>query len=50
MAAFIWPNTQIEVARSQEFDGSSRKVARFITAYKLYLRIKMKGVLVEEQI
>ena len=40
----------MEVARLQEFDGSSGKVARFITACKLYICIKMRGVAVEEQI
>ena len=48
MVAFAWPNTQVEVIRLQEFDGSSRKMSRFITACKLYLRMKIKGVSVEE--
>ena len=50
MAAIVQPNMQVEVARLQEFDGSSRKVARFITACKLYIRMKMREVSVEEQI
>jgi len=37
-----------EVARPQIFDGSSEKVLDFVTAYKLYIRIKMKEVIVEE--
>jgi len=49
-AAFAQPNTQVKVARPQEFDGSSGKVAGFITACKLYICIKMRGVAVEEQI
>jgi len=49
-AVFVQPNTQVEVVRLQEFDGSSGKVAGFIIAYKLYIYIKMRGVSVEEQI
>jgi len=39
-----------KVARPQIFDGSSEKVLDFVTAYKLYIRIKMKEIAVEEQI
>ena len=49
-AVFVRPNTQVEVVRPQEFNGSSRKVAGFITVCKLYICMKMRGVTVEEQI
>ena len=50
MVVFARPNTQMEVVRPQEFDGSSGKVAGFITACKLYICMKMRGVAMEEQI
>jgi len=39
-----------EVARIQMFDRSSKKISGFVTAYKLYIRMKMRGVTVEKQI
>ena len=39
-----------EVAQLQVFDRTSGKVLKFITTYKLFLKIRMRGDLVEEQI
>ena len=38
------------MARPQEFDGSSGRVAGFITVCKLYIQMRIRGALVEEQI
>ena len=46
------PNTRsnIEVAKLPIFNGNTSKVPGFIIVYKLYLRIRMRNILVEEQI
>jgi len=39
-----------EIAKPQIFDGSSAKVGGFISAYKLYIRMRMRGESVEGQV
>jgi len=41
---------QMEVAKPPVFNGEAGKVGGFIMAYRLYLRMKMREVLVEKQI
>jgi len=50
VAPFAQPNTQVEVTRLQKFDGSSGKVAGFITACKLYICMKMREVAVSRSL
>ena len=40
----------IEVTRLQVYDGISSKISGFVTVYRLYIRIKIREVAVEEQI
>ena len=42
--------TVAEVAKLQNFDETPSKVSRFLSAYKLYIRIRLRESLVEEQI
>ena len=39
-----------EVAKLQVFDRTSLQISDFVMAYRLYIRMKMRGVVVEEQI
>ena len=44
------PNTRlnIEVAKSQTFNGEASKVSGFLIVCKLYIRIRIRDVAVEE--
>ena len=46
------PNIRLktEVAWLQVFDGSTDKILGFVTVCKLYIRIKIRGEVVEKQI
>ena len=37
-----------EVAKPQTFDGIPSKVSRFVGAYRLYIKMRLRDVLVEE--
>jgi len=43
-----WSN--VEVTISPTFNGSSEKVAGFVMACKLYLRMRMRETMAEEQV
>ena len=51
-AVGLRPNTgaSSEVVKPQVFNGIAEKFSVFVTVYKLFLRIRMRGDVVEEQI
>ena len=42
--------TSTKVAKSQVLDKTSSKVPRFVTAYRLYIKMRMREVPLEEQV
>jgi len=40
----------MEVERPQTFNGTLSNILKFMTAYKLYIKMKMREVAVEKQI
>ena len=43
-------SSDMEVAKPAIFNGEAGKVGGFITACRLYIRMKLRGMLVEEQV
>ena len=52
VAVVSQPNTEfnVEVAKLQTFDRAAGKVLRFLTACKLFIRMRIREPVVEEQI
>jgi len=42
--------SNIEVAKLQIFNGAANKISVFFTACRLYIRIRMRNVVIEEQV
>ena len=45
-----WPNTgsNIKMAKLWKFDRVANKISEFLTTYKLYIRMRMRDIIVEE--
>jgi len=52
VAVVSQPNTRpnIEVAKPQTFNRATNKVLDFLTAYRLYIIMRMRDMTVEEQV
>ena len=52
MAEVSRPNAKLDIniAKLLIFNGNINKILEFLMAYKFYIRIKMKDILVEKQI
>ena len=42
--------TSTEIAKPQVFDGTSAKIPGFVTAYRLYIKMRMREAPLEEQV
>jgi len=52
IAGIPQPNTElnIKVAKLQKFNGEVKKILGFLTACRLYIRIRMRKATIKEQI